>query len=85
MLFGEKGRQLVKNKFGSFGLGFLGKKDTDIHMERTVGSTNIGQCVQKVADDHFIVVVKVLCSYGVTPSNGDTTTKALETLFIGFI
>lgn len=45
--------------------------------DNTTAKTNIRQCLRKVADGHFTAAVKVLCSSGVAPYNGDTI-KALE-------
>lgn len=42
-----------------------------------MGNTNIRQCLRKVKDRHFTVEMKILCSSGVAPYEGDTI-KALE-------
>ncbi|KAL6499220.1 hypothetical protein OROHE_026248 [Orobanche hederae] len=42
-----------------------------------MGSSNVRQCLRKVADGHFTAVVKVLCSSGVAPYSDDTM-EALE-------
>ena len=48
-----------------------------LQKEATSSNTNIRQCLRKVADGHFTATLKVLCSSGVAPYNGDTI-KALE-------
>ena len=69
--------KLVKNLVDNARLEQQDKKEEYIREKRTPGSTNVRQCLCKVADGHFTAAVKVLCSSGVTPFGGDTT-KALE-------
>nr|GEU60662.1 putative reverse transcriptase domain-containing protein [Tanacetum cinerariifolium] len=68
---------LVKSMLDGSWLGSLGQGGGDFIEERTIGNTNIKQCLHKVADGHFTAAVKVLSSSGVAPYYDDTI-KALE-------
>ena len=69
--------KLVKYLVDNARLEQQDKKEEYIQEKRTPGSTNVRQCLRKVADGHFTAAVKVLCSSWVAPFGGDPT-KALE-------
>ena len=68
---------LVNNILDGSGPVPLNQGCVDIQKEKNARNTNIKACLRKVADGHFTAAVKVLCSSGVAPHNGDTV-MALE-------
>ncbi|GKC20841.1 hypothetical protein Tco_1022991 [Tanacetum coccineum] len=68
---------LIKSILDGSALGSFGLGGGDFLEEGVTGNTNIKQCLRKVVDGHFTVVVKVLSSSGVAPYC-DYTIKALE-------
>lgn len=67
---------LINNILDISGPGPQGKGGDDSPQEEKT-SSNVRQCLRKVADGHFTAAVKALCSSGVAPYNDDTM-KALE-------
>ena len=69
--------KLVQNMLDNPEVGAMRQGGGILQKEAISSNTNIKQCLHKVADGHFTAAVKVLCSSGVAPYNGDTI-KALE-------